>query len=359
MRTTLHWATLAVLTCFTHVVWASVSLTVSSAATGSTITGSTMTIGTGNGLGVGTPSAGISVLTAGVTGGVLYASPYNVNVTVTGPDKNQPITVTAAVTANFTNLTLLNAESCLPGTCSSGSNFVAVPAAGSVTVVPATSITGSGPSFTRTFTPSIAVFVSNANGAAAYSGPDQVTITLVATDATSGNTASATLTLQVSVQNAVQFTLATASGGLAISPAADFLIDFGSVNGLGVGTPLAGLTKNPLANGVIYATPYLIQPRFSDFTSSTGSVYAYVSSDFANPNTVSLQDATAVSGPFAAIGKSSATANTITNTAASGSTTTRYLGLFVSSANGPGAFPGSGASSGTDTATLTFTLTVP
>jgi hypothetical protein len=63
-----------------------------------------------------------------------------------------------------------------------------------------------------------------------------------------------------------------------------------------------------------------------------------------------LDDSSASGGPFTQITN---TALTITTTAADRGSITRFLGLFVSNANGAGAFTGS------DTATLTFTMTVP
>ena len=63
----------------------------------------------------------------------------------------------------------------------------------------------------------------------------------------------------------MRLTLATATGGLTISPGADFSMDFGSVNGLGF-SPSAGLTTVAATGGVVYSTPYLLQPAFSAFT---------------------------------------------------------------------------------------------
>jgi len=91
---------------------------------------------------------------------------------------------------------------------------------------------------------------------------------------------------------------------------------FGNVNGLGVG-PGAGLTTVAAAGGVIYSTPYLLNPAYGDFTSTTA-----------------------------------ATPTVITTTAADRSSITRYLGLFVG-LNTAAPFIG------TDSATLTYTMTVP
>jgi hypothetical protein len=75
-----------------------------------------------------------------------------------------------------------------------------------------------------------------------------------------------------------------------------------------------------------------------------------LTSNFAHPTILQLDDSSASGGPFTQITN---TALTITTTGADRSSITRFLGLFVSNTNGAGAFTGS------DTATLTFTMTVP
>jgi hypothetical protein len=136
-------------------------------------------------------------------------------------------------------------------------------------------------------------------------------------------------------------------------------MNFGNVNGLGLGTPSAGLTVGSATGGVIYRTPYLIQPSFSSFLSTTASVRVYVSTDFLHPSALELRDAAASGGPYTAISKLSGSPTSITSSASSGSTLTRYLGLFVSASSGPGAFPGTAGGSAPDSATLTYTLIVP
>src|SRR5262249_41954473 len=123
------------------------------------------------------------------------------------------------------------------------------------------------------------------------------------------------------VQTAVQLTLGTATGGLTVNPAADFSMNFGNVNGLGVG-PGVGLTVNNAAGGVIYSTPYLLQPAFSDQTSANATIKVVLTTNFAHPAVLKPEDATSLTGPFTQI---TSTAITITTTAASRSSITRYL----------------------------------
>ena len=144
-------------------------------------------------------------------------------------------------------------------------------------------------------------------------------------------------------------TLSTATGGLTVTPAADYSMNFGNVNGLGIG-PAAGLTTVSVAGGKVYSTPYLLNPVFTDFTSTTATIKVALTTNFAHPVILQLDDSGSSGGPFAQI---TPAALQITKTAGDRSSITRYLGLFVSNTNGAGAFTGS------DTATLTFTMTVP
>ncbi len=310
-----------------------------------------------NGLGVGSPGAGITVLTTGVSGGVLYTTPYDL--VISGMGATDLGTVSAFVSSPFANPSILILKSCYPAAgCGSAGGFttISLSSVSQTVVIPAPGVTNG------TYTAYLGLFVSNTNGAGAFTGTDVAEITWTLTDTNTGVTTEAVLTLNTpseNVQTAVQLLLATAPGGLTISPAADFSANFGNTNGLGVGTPSPGLTILAVSGGVIYTTPYLIQPSFSSFTSTTCSLSVYVSTDFVHPTTLQLRDATATGGPYTNISKVAGTPTSITTTAASASTITRYLGLFVSSANGAGAFPGTAGASGADSATLTYTLTVP
>jgi len=207
-----------------------------------------------------------------------------------------------------------------------------------------------------TVTAGIGMFLPDNDGASAYTGTDTSTVNITATDLTT-NTVIGTAVIffnspAETVQDAVQLTLSTATGGVTISPAADFAMNFGNVNGLGIG-PAAGLTTVAAAGGVIYGTPYLLNPVFTDFTSTTGTLSVYASTAFAHPAVLHLDDSAASAGPYAAISVTAGAPTQITNAAHDRTSVTRYLGLFVSNVNGATAF------TGTDNATLTFTMTVP
>jgi hypothetical protein len=306
--------------------------------------------GTMNALGIGTPGAGVTVIP--LSNGALYLTHYQIN--ISGLPNPHQGSVTAFVNSNFTHPAALIMQSCpSSSTCNASGNFSAISlnAGAPTTVIAAPGISN------QTVTVGLAIFVPDNNGASSFTGVDAARITLTATDTTNNkNFATAEIRLDTpvgeTVQNAVRLTLGTATGGLTITPGADFSMNFGNVNGLGFG-PGAGLTTVAAAGGVVYSTPYVLQPSFSAFRSTTATIKTFVSTTFAHPTILILRDAAASAGPFNNIGTTAGTATQITNAAADRSSITRFLGLFVSNTNGAAAFRGS------DSATLTFTMTVP
>lgn len=333
---------------------AGTNLTLQSAPTGISLTavgGNYKTsFGTLNALGVpsASPVAGVTILP--LSNGALYYTTYQIKITG-GLPAGHTATVTGFVSTNFANPSALIVQSCPSNrTCNSSGSFSTMPlAGGSIDVVPSPGI----PKNTLT-TVGLAIFVPDNNGAAAFTGSDSAVVTLTAFDnGTQFDQTTISLNFPAeSLVSAVQLTLNSDPAGLVVGPGTDFLMAFGNVNALGIG-PGAGLTPVAHPGGIIYSTPYRIEPAFTDFSSSSGTVSVYVSSDFANPLVLQLFDATATAGPYNAISKSLLGQTVISNSYANRSINTRYLGLFVSNVNGPTAF------SGTDQATLTYTLTVP
>lgn len=309
----------------------------------------TMNYGNANGLGIGTPTAGATILTgASVTvggtpeTGVIYESPLDLTSNKPKPTAD----ITAVVTTSFSHTYQLTAMLCpVSGSCSSAGGYSVI----STNAGAPTTVDPSAPNKT-TVQGNVGIFIANIDGGNAFAGSDTVVITLTATGG--GNTETSTLTITITSQTALQFTLATAPGGLTITPASDYSTNFGNVNGLGIGPP-AGLSVSSASGGELYSTSYLLQPAFCSFSSTTGTLKVYVSTNFAHPSQLQLQDSSAGSGPFNAISTSSGSQTTITSAASNGSNVTRYLGLFVSNANGSTIFTGA------DNATLTYTLTVP
>jgi len=331
------------------------NIALQTASGGVTISGSNPNwlagFGNVNGLGLGTPGAGVSLITSGVSGGVLYTTPYTIH--VAGAGGGNRAVVRAYVSTNFTHPAILQLQSCYPAaSCSTASSYTILPtsAAAEIDVI---SIPGV---LNANYDGSLGLFVSNLSGAGAFAGADSATITLH-TYAWNGSVLQLkdtdTLTLNSpseNVQTAVQLLLASA-GGITISPASDFSTSFGSVNGLGIG-PAPGLTVTGVGGGVLYRTPYSIQPTFASFSSATGTVKVYVSTDFGHPTILELRDSPD-NVTYTAISKLVGSQTNLTSTAASTTPITRYLGLFVSNSNGLSAFTGA------DSAILTYTLMVP
>ena len=308
-----------------------------------------MSFGTMNALGLGTPLAGVSV--AALNNGALYFFTYQL--TISGLAAGHKAKVTIYVSTNFTHPAALAMENCPDTTaCNTASEYSLMStSAGAPSIIVAPPGVGN-----TTVTAGIGVFLPDNDGATAYTGTDTSTVTITATDLNTNTVIGTALIFFNSpaetVQNAVQLTLSTATGGVTISTAADFAMNFGNVNGLGIG-PGAGLTTVAASGGVIYGTPYLLNPAFTDFTSTSASLSVYASKVFAHPAVLHLDDSASGAGPYAAISVTAGAPTAITAAAHDRTSFTRYLGLFVSNVNGATAF------SGTDNATLTFTMTVP
>src|SRR5258707_3142609 len=344
-----------VLIVLTPPAWPGANSDLTSAAGGITLTqvgnNSIASFGTLNALGIGTPAGGVTVIP--LNNGALYFTPYSLFVHG-GLPAGHTGTVSAFASSNFGHPIALILQSCSStSSCNTAGQFssMSINAGAQTTVIPAPGVAKG-----QTVTAGLAIFVPDNNGANAFSGTDSATISFTMTDFTTGTTIE---TLQLSLNNpsetlqtAISLTMATAAGGLTVTPGVDFSMNFGNVNGLGFG-PSAGLTTLAAAGGVVYSTPYVLQPAFTDFTSTTATIRTFVSTNFAHPTILILRDAAAGAGPYNNIGTTAGTATQITNAAASRSSITRFLGLFVSNANGATSFTGS------DSATLTFTLTVP
>jgi hypothetical protein len=305
--------------------------------------------GTMNALGLGTPTAGLTV--AALNNGALYFSPYQVIFQGLAAGQNARLTV--YVSTNFTHPAAQVLQNCpSTGACNTAggySNMSTVQAAPSVVIASMNN---------NTVTAGVGIFLPDNNGASAFTGIDNAGVITFTMVDVSNNAVLQTATLSFNflpnntVQDAVQLTLATAVGGLTVTPATDYSMNFGNVNGLGFG-PAAGLTTVAAAGGFVYSTPYVLQPVFTDFTATTATIKVFVSTNFAHPTLLQLRDAAATAGPYNNIGLTAGTATQITAAAADRSSITRFLGLFVSNVNGATSFRGS------DAATLTFTLTVP
>jgi hypothetical protein len=327
--------------------WAGTNLKLQT-ATGITMTASgndyTSSFGTMNGLGAGTPSAGVSVQT--VAGGAFYFSTVNFQLQG-GPASS--VTVTAYVSTQFGHPAALIMQSCPnTATCTSSANYQTLPTVAGSAIVIVNNLNKNAAAVTA----SIGIFVPYNNGASAFAGTDSVEITLVAKNgATTVDTTKLMLNNPAeTLQTAIGMTLSTAPSGVNISSSADFSLNFGNVNGLGI-SPAAGLTTSNVAGGILYSTPYLFQPSFAGFGVTAATVSVYVSSNFVHPAILELRDSTTTGGPYTAISNVQGSPTVFGSTFSNLSSNQRFLGLFVSSVNGATSFTGA------DTAILTFTTT--
>lgn len=201
---------------------------------------------------------------------------------------------------------------------------------------------------------------TNAGFGSTGSTNDSAQLTIEAVD-TSGK--SGDILINVNIQEVSTAILATYSFGAGTTT--DYLLDFGSVNGLGLGA--AANTTAPFPNavsptGIAYYSSYTFTPQFTQFTNTSGTLKAYVSSNFAPTATagssLALCDATSNLGTCTLLGNSLATANTLSSAMSEDVTITRYMGLVVYEANGVNAFPGSAGGTATS-ATVTFVFSVP
>jgi len=303
--------------------------------------------GTMNALGIGTPAAGLTV--APLSNGALYFSEYQIQ--IAGLPGTHKAGVTAFVSTNFVHTAAEILQNCpSTATCTSSGSYSAM----STSALTPTNVVAAPGVGNTTVTVGVGIFLPDNDGASAYTGNDTVAFTLTLTDLTNGRVQmTSTVFLNTpaeTVQDAVRMTLSTATGGLTVTPAADYSMNFGNVNGLGIG-PAAGLTTTSVAGGTVYSTPYLLNPVFADFNSTTATIEVVLTTNFAHPTVLQLDDASSSGGPFAQI---TAAPITITTSAANRNSITRFLGLFVSGTNN-----GVGSFTGSDTATLTFTMTVP
>ncbi|HEY2382485.1 MAG TPA: hypothetical protein VGK48_15020 [Terriglobia bacterium] len=318
--------------------FAAPTLTLSSAAGGIVVGGNAGSLGNVNGLGVGTVSAGVSLDASGPTNAVFYYTPVNVRISgLTGTGK-----LTVDDSNNFSNTAILAGYSCV-SSCTSFANFTKLPTSAAGTTL------GTGIANNSTVEVWVGATVSNKNGANAFTGTDSIQIKFTAKDSSGGSTNTVTLTLNVNMQDALEMTLSPAAGGLSVSLGSDFAMDFQNVNGLGI-NPATGLTAASVSGGYVYVTPYTITPVFAGFSQNKAAIQVQLMTAFIAPTMIYLEDAAAAGGPYTQI---TTTAISISANAKTDTDVTRYLGLFVSNANGAGTF------TGTDSSSLSYILTAP
>ena len=177
------------------------------------------------------------------------------------------------------------------------------------------------------------------------------------TQATGTNTVSPTLVVNVTVQNAIQLTLATGTTcAVNAGGGGDYNVNLGTVDALAVASPTCGLKFAPTTPGTtsaVYYTDYKVTPTFTSESTTNNTITAYVSTNFgkANLSIVQASSSPSVIGDLTAMSTNVAAQTSLATNTASGTAITRYVGVSVAPTNAAGL-------TGADAATITYTLTV-
>jgi hypothetical protein len=161
-------------------------------------------------------------------------------------------------------------------------------------------------------------------------------------------TATTTSELEISatVQTAVRLNISTGSGGATVSGSSAtglFSLSFGNVNGLGLGTPAAGVSVVADGSGALYKTPINLTPIYSGFTTETATIE--VEQDAAGDTSVTREGNSSISASSTV---STSTPASVASGSASGVAIERYVGVYAARTEAAGA----------KSATLIYTITV-
>lgn len=166
-----------------------------------------------------------------------------------------------------------------------------------------------------------------------------------------------TLTMTATVQTALNLDISTHGSGATVTGTAGsgaFGLDFGNVNGLGLGTPASNVSKAAVTGGFLYTTPIVLTASYSGFAGETASIKVHQpAADGAAAVDMAREGSSAsiLSGTLPA----SAVAATAFNAAVTnGQSIDRYVGVLVRNANA-----GATDEAGTRTMHLVYTISVP
>jgi hypothetical protein len=181
---------------------------------------------------------------------------------------------------------------------------------------------------------------------------------IAAAQGTVYNTSPSTSNLAISatVQSALNLDISSDVAGVTVGGTAGsgtFTLDFGNVNGLGLGTPSANVTKTAVSGGFLYTTPITLTPNFSGFVGYSAAsikVEQAVSDDA--PSKAAAREGSTASINSATVLTTGATAFTVEAT--SGTPITRYVGVKVLNDNNT-----ANANAGARSINLVYTISVP
>jgi hypothetical protein len=156
----------------------------------------------------------------------------------------------------------------------------------------------------------------------------------------------------------LQVDVSTAPGGATVNGQTGLLstgvfdVNFGNVNGLGIGSRPAGVSIARGASGTLYSTPIRITPSWTCvITCPTGTITLWL--DAAQGTNAGRNAVREGSLPGSTTPVSVSPPKTITTTASNGVAITRYIALFVSNANGASRV------SGAMTARVIYQISIP
>ena len=185
---------------------------------------------------------------------------------------------------------------------------------------------------------------------------------VASTDGVNVSTVSPTLQVSATVQKTIRLTLSTGTSGTTctVATASDYSINFGNIDALGINTPCGSkfAPTTPGSTAAAYFTDYRLTPTFTNQTSTSATVTAYVSSNFATLSSiltvVQANSSPGAIGALTAMSTASGSPTSLGTGLANGTAITRYIGVTVAPTNSA-----VGTVSGTDSATITYTMTVP
>ena len=161
------------------------------------------------------------------------------------------------------------------------------------------------------------------------------------------------LAMTATVQTAVNLDISTHASGAAVTGltgSGAFGINLGNVNGLGLGTPSANVTKAAVTGGFLYTTPISLTASYSGFAPETATISVHQpAADGAKAVAMAREGANASIDT----GTLAATPTSFNAAVTNGQVITRYVGVKVMNANA-GIYQ-----AGAVTMNLIYTISVP
>lgn len=170
------------------------------------------------------------------------------------------------------------------------------------------------------------------------------------------NSSSTTSNLAVSAnfQTALQLDISQAVGGVTVGGSAGtYTLEFGNVNGLGIGSPAANVTKAAASGGYLYTTPIELTPAFSGFSVATASITVEQDASDDAGSQAAIREGSSASIASSTVALSGSSATPFTTSATNGTAITRYLGIYVPNNNNSTA-----ANAGARSINLIYTISV-